>query len=191
MIGAGLLDKLPARDRLLALVYYIAVGLGLVATTGFALASLVGHQAAYSETALRLDRIEGRRASGMEGKDGTGPAMTGSPFLEGGSLTIAGAALQKRISTAVEEAGGNVSSSQIDLQQAEGSTDWVSLTANCEIDQAALQKLLYDIEAGMPFLFIDRLLVQPVQQSGQSAAAQPSRLRVQVSVSGQWQQAKR
>lgn len=74
-------------------------------------------------------------------------------------------------------------SSQIDLQGTDSKKGFVSLTASCEVDQPALQQLLYDVEAGMPFLFVDQLTVQAPQQSGADAA----RMRVLLGVSGQWQ----
>jgi general secretion pathway protein M len=59
--------------------------------------------------------------------------------------------------------------------------------ASCELDQPSLQKLLYDLEAGMPFLFIDQLVVQaPVA----SSTNQEGRMRILLAVSGQWQGAK-
>ena len=45
------------------------------------------------------------------------------------------------------------------------------MTANCEVDQPSLQQLLYNIESGMPFLFIDQLVVQaPAMGPGSSVA---------------------
>ena len=41
---------------------------------------------------------------------------TGSPFLEGQTLTVAGAALLQRVADAVTKVGGNVLSSQVDVQ---------------------------------------------------------------------------
>jgi general secretion pathway protein M len=65
----------------------------------------------------------------------------------------------------------------------------VSLTASCELDQPALQQLLYDLEVGMPFLFVDQLVIQaPEAGTGQEGAA--GRMRVLLGVSGQWQGAK-
>ena len=52
---------------------------------------------------------------------------------------------------------------------------------SCEIEQPALQKLLYDVEAGMPFLFVDQLVVDSPE-----AANNVSRLKVVLAVSGQW-----
>jgi general secretion pathway protein M len=48
--------------------------------------------------------------------------------------------------------------------------------------------LLYDLETGMPFLFIDQLVVQMPQSAGKIGSGLDSpRMRVQIDVSGQWQ----
>lgn len=187
MTLANLLAKLPGRDRALPVVYYVAAIVGLVVTSWLALADLAGRYAAYSESSDLLARMEIRRDPLAAAETGN-PEVTGSPFLEAATLTIAGAELQKHITELVRAGGGHVLSSQVDLQQPEGSTDRVSLTMTAELDQSAVQKLLYEIETGLPFLYIDRLLLQPVQhQSGDTSG---SRLRAQMSISGHWQQAK-
>ena len=58
--------------------------------------------------------------------------------------------------------------------------------ASCELEQPAVQQLLYDIEAGMPFLFIDQLVVQ-APEGGTGAEAGGGKMRVLLGVSGQWQ----
>jgi len=50
---------------------------------------------------------------------------------------------------------------------------------SCELEQNKLQQLLYDIEAGMPFLFIDQLVAQ-------GPAPENPRMRVVIEVSGVW-----
>jgi len=48
----------------------------------------------------------------------------------------------------------------------------------------ALPRLLYELEAGLPFLFVDRLAVQaPIALS----TSQEGRLRVLLAVSGRWE----
>jgi general secretion pathway protein M len=47
--------------------------------------------------------------------------------------------------------------------------------------------MLYEIEAGMPFLFIDQLVVQTPNVSSDSGTG---RLRILLAVSGQWRGAK-
>ncbi|MGH6838291.1 MAG: type II secretion system protein GspM [Methylocella sp.] len=160
--------------------------MGLAVTTWLALASLAIDYADYTAAADLLDRLEGRKPS--ISRAGLALGMSGSPFLEGPTVEVAGAALQQRVVAAVKEAGGNVLSSQVDLQGSQAKQGYVSLSANCEVGQSALQQLLYDLESGMPFLFIDQLVVQ-VPQSGGGAGveSEAARMRVQIDVSGQWQ----
>ena len=110
-------------------------------------------------------------------------APQGSPFLEGQTVTLAGAALLQRVAGAVTQAGGNVLSSQVDVQDAASNAGFVSLVASCEVTQADLQKLLYDLEAGMPYLFVDQLVVQAPDTVTRGDGG---RLRVVLGVSGQW-----
>ena len=102
-------------------------------------------------------------------------------------MTVAGAALQQRVTAAVTKVGGNVLSSQVELQGPQAKNGFVSLIASCEVDQPSLQQLLYDLEAGMPFLFVDQLVVQAPQAG---TASEGTRMRVMVAVSGQWQSTK-
>jgi general secretion pathway protein M len=146
--------------------------------------SLIARYAAYSAMADRLALLESRLPAGSGPVEATGEAPQGTPYLEGDSLTIAGAALQKRVTSAIEEDGGTVLSSQIELQPEESATDRVSLLISFEVEQEGLQKILYNLEAGAPLLLIDRLAIQ----SPSSAQEQSTRLRITMSVTGQWQQ---
>src|SRR5581483_6544775 len=126
-----------------------------------------------------LDRLEAHRQNAdVNAPAGAVPA--GSPFLIGETVTVAGAALLQRVASAITRFGGSIQSSQVDVQgQAKG--NFVTLVVSCEIEQASLQKLLYDIEAGMPFLFVDQLVVQAPQ-----SAATGSRMNLLLAVSGRW-----
>jgi general secretion pathway protein M len=99
-------------------------------------------------------------------------------------VTVAGAALLQRVAGAVTRVGGNVLSSQVDVQDAKTKAGQVSLVASCEVTQEDLQKLLYDLEAGMPYLFVDQLSVQAPDTV---TRGEGGRLRVMIGVSGQWQ----
>src|SRR5947209_11620815 len=178
---AGFIDRLFVRAPWTALAGYVALVLCLGFVVWASLAGLQERAAARDSAQALLDQIEGRVRPGARAV--VQPGMPGSPFLEGQTVTVAGAALQQRIGSAVKTVGGNVLSSQVDLQGFEAKKGFVSLTASCEVDQPALQQLLYDVEAGMPFLFVDQLTVQAPQATG----AEIARLRVLIGVSGQWQ----
>jgi len=87
----------------------------------------------------------------------------------------------------VTKFGGNVLSTQVELKGTQSKAGFISLLASCEIEQVGLQQLLYDLEAGMPFLFIDQLVVQAASTQSSSGGG---KLRILLSVSGQWQSAK-
>jgi general secretion pathway protein M len=180
------IQNLFTRAHALPLLGYAGLVMGLAVIAWLALASLAGDYADYTAAADLLDRLEGRKPS--SGPSGLASGMSGSPFLEGPTVEVAGAALQQRIVAAVRDAGGNVLSSQVDLQGSQAKQGYISLSVNCEVGQGALQQLLYDLESGMPFLFIDQLVVQlPQSGGGVGVETEAARMRVQIDVSGQWQ----
>jgi len=164
--------------------------LGVIAVLLFVIVSsatdMLGRRATVAATTAMLEQFEGRRAP-VAGKGGDVSAPSGSPFLEGATVTIAGAALLEHVTAAIARLGGNVQSSQIDLQGSQSKNGFITMIASCDIDQPGLQRLLYDLEAGMPFLFVDQLVVQTVTGP---ASGSEGKLRILLSVSGQWQDAK-
>jgi general secretion pathway protein M len=133
-----------------------------------------------------LSRLDGRaHISSIEPSANTDSWPPGSPFLEGQTVTVASAALLQRIADTITHAGGTVASTEIQPQTAQSKNGYVTAIANCEIDQMALHRVLYDIEAGLPFLFIDQLTVQPSTVPGEGG-----RMRVLLGVSGLWRSAK-
>jgi general secretion pathway protein M len=181
------IDRYLARYPGVATVAYGVVLVVFLLIAWSALADLYGRYLDYAAAGELLDQIEGRRpaAAGVNARADSAP--TGSPFLEGPTVTVAGASLQQRVTSAVTKVGGNVLSSQVDLEGSKAKQGYVSLVASCEVEQPALQQLLYDLEAGMPFLFVDQLVVQAPQAG---AGEDGGRMRVLLGVSGQWQGAK-
>jgi general secretion pathway protein M len=159
---------------------YAALVTVLLAVAISAVADVLSQRSSVAATAAMLEQLEGRKVPSAGARSGDAGAPSGSPFLEGTTVTVAGAALLQRVATAVTKAGGNVLSSQLDLQGPHAKAGFVSMVANCEMEQSALQSLLYDLEAGMPFLFIDQLDIQV-------ATAGEGKLRFLLGVSGQWQ----
>lgn len=146
------------------------------------LSNLVSHRADVAATAAMLEQFEGRRPATTREVGGVA-APSGSPFLEGATVTVAVAALLQRVTATVTKLGGSVLSSQVDLLGTGAKPGFLSVTASCEVDQPGLQRLLYDIEAGMPFLFVDQFVVQAPSNFDTSTNG---KLRVLLTVSGQW-----
>ena len=179
----GALRKLLTTSPVVAATAYAGLVLVLLTLVVSSVADLLGQRAAVDASAAMLEQLEGRKMPGGRPADAAMPS--GSAFLEGATVTVAGAALLQRVAGAVTKFGGNVLSSQLDVQGTHAKAGFVSMIASCELDQPALQPLIYDLEAGMPFLFIDQLAVQvPTTSSGEG------KLRILLAVSGQWQGAK-
>ncbi|HVX78691.1 MAG TPA: type II secretion system protein GspM [Bradyrhizobium sp.] len=166
-----------------------ALYIGLVATLLFiaisSISDVIDRHGQVAAASSMLEQLDDRRPAAANGSDVTIPS--GSPYLEGATVTVAGANLLQRVAGAVVKLGGNVLSTQLDVQGTASRSGLLSMIASCEIEQSQLQKLLYDLEAGMPFLFIDQLVVQtPLSNSG----TESGKLRVLLAVSGQWRGSK-
>ena len=175
------LTRLP-----LAAVFYAGLVVTLLSVTAFEMTDLAERRQAVAAAADILSQLEGRTRSPAKKADSDSSTVSGSPFLDDATVTVAGATLLQRVAGAVTHAGGNILSSQVELQGPKSKQGFVSVTASCELDQPALQQLLYDLESGMPFLYVDQLEVQAPADAGTPG----QKLRVLISVSGQWQGAK-
>jgi general secretion pathway protein M len=162
----------------------LAVLLFVVVTS---IMDVIGQRGEVAASTAMLEQLEGHRPAAKAGAPGDVTMPTGSAYLEGATVTIAGATLLQRVAGAVVKFGGNVLSTQLDLEGPQTRAGFLSMIASCEIEQVQLQPLLYDLEAGMPFLFVDQLVIQtPLAESGSGSG----KLRILLAVSGQWRGAK-
>lgn len=180
--------RLLTGSPLIAVTLYFAIAGGLLLMAGLSIADIISHRQALAQTSDLLDQLRGRKG-GAKNAAALMAEHPGTPFLEGPTVTVAGANLLQRVAAAVGDVGGSVQSSQVDVSGAQTKDGFVGLVVSCELEQPALQKLLYDLEAGMPFLFIDQLDVQ-VPQTTATSEAGAGRVRVILGVSGQWQAGK-
>ena len=167
------------RHRSVSSFIYIGLVIGCVATIVFMVSGIADRYQARNASLEMLSRYANR--SQLTSKQGP----PGSPFLEGQTLTTASAALLQRITTIITHAGGTLVSSEIVQRGTQSKDGYVTALANCELDQESLQKVLYEIEAGLPYLFIDQLQIQTPLEVGQGG-----RLRLLLGVTGFWTGAK-
>jgi general secretion pathway protein M len=178
----SLLSRFPTAAAIL--YFSVVAGLGVLAWT--TMAQIQERRDEVADTAATLAQLEGRAPPATprsRGRDAE-PLMAGSPLLEGATMTVGGANLLQRVASAITKLGGTIQYTQVDLEGPQAKDGFVAVTVNCEVAQPDLQKLLYDIEAGMPFLFIDQLVAQGPAIPGQTPEG---KLRILISVSGQWQ----
>lgn len=186
MTAGSTISRSIGRSPLIAIALYVLVMGVLIAIAATAASVIVDRQRALAQTSELLDQLQGRRTQRSSVASSLEAAHPGSPFLEGPTVTVAGATLLQRVAGAVTSVGGTIQSSQVDLVGVQAKDGFVGLLVSCEMEQASLQKLLYDLEAGMPYLFIDQLDVQAPQTTTANDTG-TGKIRVVLGVSGQWQ----
>jgi general secretion pathway protein M len=179
--------KAVATSPIPASAIYIGLVIVLLFAIGTSISDLVDQRSELAASAALLEQLEGGRPTSGRNAGGGVTMPTGSPYLEGATVTVAGATLLQRVAGSVVKFGGNVLSTQLDVPSTPAKAGFLSMIASCEIDQPQLQQVLYDLEAGMPFLFVDQLVVQTAQNTSDAGTG---RLRVLIAVSGQWRDAK-
>jgi general secretion pathway protein M len=185
MMGRQRIEVFLARFPLAAAVSYFALIAAFVFITVDSALQVLQRRDAVTAASEILHQIEVRDPARAPAVPTDVGVPTGSPFLEGATASVAGAALLQRVAAATKRVNGNTLSSQVDLKGPLSKTGFITATSSFEIDPARLQPLLHDLEAGMPFLFVDELAVQ-----GPSGSAEGGKLRVLLGVSAQRQSSK-
>jgi general secretion pathway protein M len=110
-------------------------------------------------------------------------------YLPQSTPALAAAELQQRLKAVVEAAGGTLQSTQTLPPVEEAGAMKVTINAIINGDVGSLQKVLYDLEAQTPLLFVDNLEVsarqtRPRLPNGRYATYTRIQLNVQFEVSG-------
>jgi general secretion pathway protein M len=110
-------------------------------------------------------------------------------YLPQSAPALAAADLQQRVKTVVEAAGGTLQSTQALPPSEEGNAVKVTVSAAMSGDVDSLRKVLYDLEAQTPVLFVDNLQVsarenRPRLSNGRFANYTRVQLSVQFEVAG-------
>jgi general secretion pathway protein M len=171
------------RRQALAVAAYVGVVIALLAISLLLVADLRDKAVEMAAAQMRLDQLSERSRPSLSAPIASNAGVSGSPFLDGRTITIAGATLQQRVEAAVTQAGGALMSSQVELDGPDAKNGFVGLTASMEVSQPAVQTILYDIEAGMPYLFVDKLSIQSPEVFGEPESG---RMRITIRVAGQW-----
>jgi general secretion pathway protein M len=171
------------RRQFSAGVTYFGVVIAFLASSFWLLDDLKTRSEEIEAAETRLHQLSDHSRPRPPASLASNARVEGSAFLVAPTVTVAGAALQERIGAAIAKAGGVVTSSQVELDGPEAKSGIVGLTASAEIGQSALQTFLYDVEAGMPYLFVEKLSVQSPEDFGEP---ETGRMRLTIAVVGQW-----
>ncbi len=166
------------RRQLLAFGLYAIAALTLLGIGTMSLAAAVDDYAWLRDNQDRPRTLAARPSSLLPS---VGVASARSALLWAKTIGVAAADLQQRVEAAAHDVGAKALSSRVDLQDASSANGALTYVGEIELDAANLQPLLYNLEAGKPFLEIADLSIQPLQDAGAGG-----RLRVSLAVTASW-----
>jgi hypothetical protein len=139
------------------------------------------------EAQTQLDRLlvaERRGAAKANGSFRLGAAPA-EAFLDAQTPGLATAQLEAHLSkVAASLRASLVSSSAQQADRADGS-DMIRVQANVEVDYEALPALLYKLESGEPYVFVESLILRPVN-AVQNRSEQGSLIRASLGLKALW-----
>ena len=176
----------PSHAVLAAAAYVLA----LLATVAWGTISLTGQDDLRGEIEQKsrfLAELTRRAAAEAPAPGSAGGSRQSGSSIAAPTETIAASELQKRILERVESVGGVVHSVQAEPVKDAAVDGLRRLVAQLSFDSSTtgLQRLLFDLETGAPFMFVDTLVVQPAAASAPGARA-ADKLRVNLSTTGYW-----
>jgi general secretion pathway protein M len=173
------------REQLIAVV---ALGLVLLACSAAVGLSLSIRADAARELAERQDALARLEARAGVRADPRGPskpaAAPAEAFLDAPTLGLAGADLQAYVARLADQHAALVSFGQ-QASAGEDSLNTVRIEASLDIKLPALQVLLYQLEAGTPYVFVESMTVR-LTNTAPSGGAENQTLRVTLGLAAFW-----
>jgi hypothetical protein len=176
--------KKLGREQMMAIA---ALGLLLIACVSSVAVSLAVRAQAGEELSDQQDALARLEARAGAKTQPHGPVRSGvapaAAFLDAPTPGLAGAELQAYIARLADRHAALVSFGT----QAGGGEDAagaVRVEASLEITLGALQVLLYQLESGTPYVFVDSMTVR--QTTGAAAGAENAPLRVTLGLRALW-----
>lgn len=154
----------PARSRQLAVGLLVAAALAVFAAVAIPVWMLHRHYdsaiAQDRDMLARYRRIAAARPLLTRELDAMRARDPRKFFLRSGGAALSAAEVQEVLRSLVESSGGRLISMQAPASKDDGHYRQVTVNAQVTANIFALRKILFAIESGTPFLFIDNLLVR-------------------------------
>jgi general secretion pathway protein M len=136
-----------------------------------------------------LSRVEARAKASSDARARSGAVAPAAAFLDAPTQGLAGAQLQAHLEQMATIHHAVLISSSIEAAKREDPPDSIRLQATVDLNLQALQTLLYQLESGTPYVFVDSLAVQVSGATSQRAAEDPL-LRISFGLRAVWRRGK-
>jgi hypothetical protein len=107
-------------------------------------------------------------------------------FLKNTAPNLAGAELQELVRSSIESNGGRITTSQNQAPRDEGRFRQITVSVQFFASTPALQKILYAIESGPPYLLVENMTLRPLNafRGFKPAPGQEPEVNVQLDAAG-------
>jgi general secretion pathway protein M len=170
------------RERIISVAALATLVLICVATIGVLFDARAAALRELTERRDGLERLEARV------RQNAGRPIAAAPpaaFIEAPTQGLASAALQAHLAQLAETQHAGLVLSGEETAKREDAPDTIRLEATLDMNMKALRALLYQLESGTPYVFVDALAAQPASVAAGRAAEDPL-LRATLSLHAVW-----
>jgi general secretion pathway protein M len=135
-----------------------------------------------------LERLEAahQRSGNKPGARGQITAAPTEAFLSAQTSGLASAQLEAYLSQLVLDHRATLISSSVQQANRSDASDVVHVQASLEMPYEGLQALLYKLETGTPYVFVDSMSVEPASAATQRAGVRAAAMKVTLSLRAVW-----
>jgi len=189
-VNAAISKLSPTRQRALAVALAVVA---IVAVLSLLLVPLVLLHKHYDDTIAaltdRLDRYRRVAAQAPEYRKSLEAMRERDSrrfFLRNTAPNLAGAELQELVRGAIEGNGGRITTSQNQAPRDEGRFRQITVSVQFFATTPALQKILYALESGPPYLLVENMTLRPLNafRGFKPPAGQEPEVNVQLDAAG-------
>lgn len=169
------------REQAISIVAFVLLLLALVSLTGISLQSRADAGRESSERREMLSRLEAR----LRASAGRPTAAPPAAFLDASTPGLASAQLQSYLGQLAGDKNASLVSSGGETAKRDDAPDTVRIQATLDMNMLSLRAMLYQLESGTPYVFVDALSVQPVNATAGASVEDPL-LRTTLSLRALW-----
>jgi general secretion pathway protein M len=172
------------REQALSVAALLLLLLACALTAGFSLQMRSDASWELADHRELLSRLEARTRADAGRSSGAAPSMA---FLDAPTPGIASAKLQAYLTQLAELQHAGLISSGSDAAKLDEASDTVKIQATLEMNTRALRAVLYQLESGTPYVFVDALTLQPASTT--AGRAEDPLLRATINLHSFWRRA--
>jgi general secretion pathway protein M len=176
-----------SRQAVLSVAVFVVLVLGMVIWSATYLVEMRDLQSEYDVKSQSLAALKRQTAPKLPGGGNVAQLPTRAAVISAPTETIAASELQKAVLTLLERAGGVVHTIQAEATSDVTGEGLRRLNTQIAFDSSieALQKVLFELETAIPYVFVDSLLIQPTATAAPGAKVGET-LRVTLVASSYW-----